>query len=167
MGFVGHPWLRQRVYERLKLAVKHNHIAANIQGKHDMKDPLAEKASNPKGLETPVKQPYAKPVLRVHGSVKNLTRGNNGSGTDRSNRRRRSDRNVKENLVRIGDHPLGIGLYLFDYKPDYRETWGQGRQFGVMAQEVETVMPEAVSMHPDGYKLVDYAMLGISLKAKI
>ena len=135
-----------------------------------MKDPLAEKACNPRGLQTPVKQPYAKPVLRVHGSVKNLTQGNTGTGPDWRGRLRRtfpSDRNIKQNIVRVGDHPLGIGLYLFDYKPGYRETWGQGRQFGVMAQEVETVMPQAVSTHPEGYKLVDYAMLGISHKANL
>jgi hypothetical protein len=68
---------------------------------------------------------------------------------------------VKENIVRVGDHPLGIGLYLFDYQPQYRETWGRGRRFGVMADEVEAVRPEAVSVHPDGYKQVNYAMLGI------
>jgi len=73
-----------------------------------------------------------------------------------------SDRAAKENIVLIGTHPLGIGLYLFDYKPAYRQTWGCGRQFGVMADEVEGVMPEAVSIHADGHKLVDYAMLGIS-----
>lgn len=38
----------------------------------------------------------------------------------------------------------------------------QSRQFGVMADEVETVMPEAISVHPDGYKMVNYALLGIS-----
>lgn len=31
-----------------------------------------------------------------------------------------------------------------------------------MADEVEKVMSEAVSVHSDGYKMVDYAMLGIS-----
>ena len=72
-----------------------------------------------------------------------------------------SDRAVKENIVRVGTHPLGIGLYLFDYKPEYRETVGFGRQFGVMADEVEAVLPQAVVMHPDGYKMVDYALLGI------
>ncbi len=135
-----------------------------------MKDPLQEKACNSKDPETPVKQSYAKPVLRVHGSVKNLTRGSTGSRADRQglNRTRRgSDRRIKENIVRIGDHPLNIGLYLFDYKPGFGETWGQGRQFGVMAQEVESIMPQAVSTHPEGYKLVDYAMLGVSLKAKL
>ena len=72
-----------------------------------------------------------------------------------------SDPRAKENVIRIGTHSLGIGLYLFDYKPEYREQWGLGRQFGVMADEVETVMPEAVSVHPDGYKRVNYGMLRI------
>ena len=54
-----------------------------------------------------------------------------------------------------------MGLYLFDYKAEYRQQWGQGRQFGVMAQEVETFMPQAVCVHSDGYKMVKYAMLGI------
>jgi hypothetical protein len=31
-----------------------------------------------------------------------------------------------------------------------------------MAGEVEAVMTEAVSMHPDGYQMVDYGMLWIS-----
>ena len=72
-----------------------------------------------------------------------------------------SDRKFKENIVHIGTHPLGIGLYLFDYKPEFRELGGFGRQFGVMADEVKTVLPQAVVMHPDGYKTVDYALLGI------
>ena len=79
-----------------------------------------------------------------------------------TNRKPASERRVKEDIVRIGDHPLGFGLYLFDYRPEHRAQWGHGRQFGVMIDEVEIVMPEAVSMHPDGYKRVDYAMLGIS-----
>lgn len=73
-----------------------------------------------------------------------------------------SDVRLKENLSRIGEHPLGIGLYLFDYKSPFRDQWGQGRQFGVVAQEVERVMPAAVTMHPSGYKMVNLAMLGIS-----
>jgi len=77
-----------------------------------------------------------------------------------------SDRAIKQGLARIGEHPLGVGLYLFDYKPGFRDLCGHGRQFGVMADEVETVLPEAVSVHPNGYKMVDYAMLGISRPAR-
>lgn len=72
-----------------------------------------------------------------------------------------SEQRVKENITRIGDHPLGFGLYLFDYRAEHRDQWGHGRQFGVMIDEVEAIVPEAVSMHADGFKRVDYAMLGI------
>lgn len=86
----------------------------------------------------------------------------NGACSTQTTRRPCSERRVKENIVRIGDHPLGFGLYLFDYRKEHRALWGHGRQFGVMIDEVEIVVPEAVGMHPDGYKRVDYAMLGIS-----
>lgn len=62
-----------------------------------------------------------------------------------------SDRRLKSNVVRIGTHPLGIGIYEYDI-------FGE-RQRGVMADEVEAVMPEAVTTHPFGYKMVYYEML--------
>ena len=109
------------------------------------------------------KAAYSPPVLKVYGSVSRLTRGTGGSQADKSNMTKMaaSDRSIKENIVRVGEHPLGIGLYLFDYKTEYREQWGSGRQFGVMADEVDAVMPEAVVVHPDGYKMVNYGLLGI------
>jgi hypothetical protein len=72
-----------------------------------------------------------------------------------------SDQATKENICRIGTHPIGIGLYLFHYKSQFRDEWGHERQFGVMAHEVEEVLPAAVSVDADGLKRVDYAMLGI------
>ena len=45
-------------------------------------------------------------------------------------------------MFRIGHHPNGFGLYLFDYKVEFQGAWGRGRQFGVMADEVESVMPD-------------------------
>ena len=120
-----------------------------------------------------VKLPYSAPALLVFGQVAALTCS--GSGCNQSDSAgctvgtgsnmgatKASDRNAKENIVRISDHPLGLGLYLFDYKAEYRHQWGQGRQFGVMAQEVEALMPEAVCVHPDGYRMVNYAMIGIT-----
>lgn len=65
-----------------------------------------------------------------------------------------SDRRLKKNINRVGTHPLGIGVYEFEY------VWGGGTQVGVMADEVETVMPEAVVTGSTGYKLVNYSMLG-------
>jgi hypothetical protein len=62
-----------------------------------------------------------------------------------------SDRRLKSNIVRIGTHPLGIGVYEYDINGE--------RQRGVMADEVETVLPEAVITRSDGYKMVNYGLL--------
>ena len=117
--------------------------------------------------EPRIRKVYTAPNLVVYGAVGGLTQSGSmgmreNTGNSGLDRRLGSERRVKENIVRIGDHPLGFGLYLFDYRPEHRAQWGHGRQFGVMIDEVEIVMPEAVCMHPDGYKRVDYAMLGIS-----
>ncbi len=120
-------------------------------------------------LRSSPKRSYATPVLHVYGSVRQLTLGSSGTRNDGGGTRRRrgSDRSIKENIRRIGIHPLGIGLYLFEYKPDYREEGGEGRHFGVMADEVESVLPQAVGRHARGHKTVDYAMLGISVPDRV
>lgn len=111
------------------------------------------------------KVPYSTPALVVYGTVMALTQGSLSAGTDNPSAGKdmtQSDPALKENIVAVGSHPLlGIGLYLFDYKAAFRDACGHGRQFGVMADEVEVVMPEAVSVHANSYKQVDYAMLGI------
>lgn len=64
----------------------------------------------------------------------------------------KSDRRLKSNIVRLGTHPLGIGIY--DYDLDGR------RERGVMADEVLRVRPDAVLTHPDGYLMVRYDLIG-------
>jgi len=107
---------------------------------------------------------YTKPKLVRYGDVRTLTQS--GSQPMMENvanpaRTMGSSRDIKENIVRVGEHPLGIGIYLFDYKAGFRDAYGRGRKLGPMADEVEEVMPGAVSIHPQGHKVVDYAMLGI------
>ena len=116
--------------------------------------------ASPKGR----KARYSSPVLRTYGSVNALTMGMGGTVADFMGiaMMGASERRLKERVVRVGTHPRGFGLYLFDYKAAHCERLGRGRQFGVMADEVEKVMPRAVVMHPDGYREVDYAMLGIN-----
>ena len=127
------------------------------------------------GRSNSKKRSYQQPVLKIYGTVKALTAGGTGQSSESAatpahcaeldhkvNPNCPSDRSLKENIVCVGAHPLGIGLYLFNFKPAYRGTYGHGRQFGVMADEVERVLPGAVHLHPGGYKLVDYGVLGVS-----
>lgn len=52
-------------------------------------------------------------------------------------------------------------LYLSDYKNIFYRQHGDDRQFGVMADEAEKIIPEAVSTNADRFMQVDYAMLDI------
>jgi hypothetical protein len=61
-----------------------------------------------------------------------------------------SDRRLKKNIKQISTRPDGLNVYEFDY------VWGGGRQIGLMAQEVQTIYPGAVS-ESGGYLMVDYS----------
>lgn len=117
-----------------------------------------------------VRKPYAAPTLVLFGEVAALTQGSSCSEPNDNETANCSpgsmgmhvsDRRAKTGIERIGTHPRGFGLYLFDYKPEFQARWGTGRQFGVMADEVEQQVPAAVVEHEDGYKRVCYEMLGI------
>jgi hypothetical protein len=62
-----------------------------------------------------------------------------------------SDRRLKSNIVQVGTHPLGIGIYEYDI-------FGK-RELGVMADEVATVMPDAIVPHQSGFMMVNYGKL--------
>ena len=107
-----------------------------------------------------VKAPYRTPRLEVLGSLRAATRGTNGMGFDAANgMTMMSDRRAKEDIVKVGQHPLGLGIYLFRYKAPFSRLYGTGRHIGVMADEVAEKYPDAVSRHEDGYLRVDYGRL--------
>ena len=62
-----------------------------------------------------------------------------------------SDRRLKSNIVQVGTHPLGIGIYEYDI-------FGK-RERGVMADEVAKVMPDAIVPHESGFMMVNYGKL--------
>jgi len=70
-----------------------------------------------------------------------------------------SDVNLKENIKKVGSLDNGLNLYSYTYKDGY--DLPKGKQVGVMAQEVEKVIPEAVVDMPNGFKGVNYALLGV------
>ena len=114
----------------------------------------------------PKKKPYIKPELTVYGEVRVLTQAqttgsmesSGGTGVQMSS----CERRLKQRIARVGEHPLGVGLYLFDYRPEFQAAYGCGRQFGVMVDEVEALMPGAVHLNALGHKTVNLTMLGIS-----
>jgi hypothetical protein len=71
-----------------------------------------------------------------------------------------SERSAKQDIERVGTHPeLGVGIYRFRYRKPYRARWGAGEQVGVMIDELQAVLPEAIGFSHDGYKVVNYGML--------
>ena len=72
----------------------------------------------------------------------------------------KSDRRLKKNIRIVGrDERTGLMLYEFEYVN------GDGRRYrGVMADEVESRFPDAVTYDDLGYASVDYAQLGIEFQ---
>lgn len=65
-----------------------------------------------------------------------------------------SDRRLKHDVRRIGTTDNGLPVYTFRYNSD------GSKHVGVMAQDVEKVMPWAVVEMDNGYKAVNYDMVG-------
>ncbi len=68
-----------------------------------------------------------------------------------------SDLRLKENIKHIGEIKDGIKLYTWDWKEGHEDIVGSQPTYGVLAQELMEVMPEAVHMGDDGYYRVDYS----------
>lgn len=68
-----------------------------------------------------------------------------------------SDERAKENKNKIGVLGKGIPLYTYNYKGS------DVPQVGVMAQDAEKVVPDAVRTRPDGLKEVSYPRLRMAL----
>jgi hypothetical protein len=49
--------------------------------------------------------------------------------------------------------------YEYEYKPEWKDKAGYGKHIGVMAQEVEKVIPYAVITLDNGFKKVRYDLL--------
>ncbi len=71
---------------------------------------------------------------------------------------RRSDFRLKHEIILLGHLNNGVGLYRFVYNG------GETTYVGVIAQEVQKVMPQAVSRGRDGYLRVFYDKLGVKFQ---
>ena len=80
-----------------------------------------------------------------------------------------SDSTLKRNIVPLGSETdvlaslslLSGSHFEWDKRDPRTAKWGTGRQFGVLSDEIEQVIPEAVWIDPtDGSKRVNYLMIG-------
>jgi hypothetical protein len=95
-----------------------------------------------------VVRPVVAPVVGVRGVARRTTR----------RVVRRSDMMLKHDISLIGHLENGLGFYRFSYNG------GDTAYVGVMAQEVQTVMPAAVLRGSDGYLRVSYDMVGVKFE---
>jgi Chaperone of endosialidase len=82
--------------------------------------------------------------------------GFGGGGFGGGGGRHFSDIRLKEDIAPLGRLDNGIGVYRFRYRGNDHTTY-----VGVMAQEVQTIVPNAVSRGRGGYLRVDYDKLGL------
>ena len=96
----------------------------------------------------PVVRPVVAPIVGVRGVARRTTR----------RVVRRSDMMLKHDIFLIGHLENGLGFYRFTYNG------GNKAYVGVMAQEVQTIMPAAVLRGNDGYLRVSYDKLGVKFQ---
>lgn len=72
-----------------------------------------------------------------------------------------SDIALKTNIQFENKIKNNLPIYTFEY---INKNHGDGRFEGVMAQDVEKTYPQAVSISPEGYKMVDYSQIGIEFR---
>ncbi len=68
-----------------------------------------------------------------------------------------SDIRVKHDVFQLARTDTGLGVYR------YRYNWSEQLYVGVMAQEVEKIVPAAVTHGADGYLRVNYELIGLKL----
>ena len=133
-----------------------------------MKPPITD--SNLQCLIT--RRAYIAPSLMCYGFVHDLTQAGTTGPSESANpciatefthkpnpSCTMSDLRLKTNIWPMSTTQCGLGLYLFEYKAEYKAECGHGSFFGYMAQEVLQKYPSAVVTCPDGYLAIDYCRL--------
>jgi hypothetical protein len=72
-----------------------------------------------------------------------------------------SDERMKTNVKFVRKMPNGLNLYQYEYRKEFKDIAGHGVFEGYMAHEVEKRYPKAVQIESNGYKSVNYSLVGI------
>src|SRR6266849_8822709 len=97
-------------------------------------------------------------LLHDEGNPTDPTCHNTGTGSHSCKNAVPCDIRLKHDIALLGRLDNGLGLYRFSYN-------GSDKAYvGVMAQEVQAIMPDAVVRGPDGYLNVLYENLGVKFQ---
>lgn len=72
-----------------------------------------------------------------------------------------SDIDLKRDIKRVGKLPNGINVYKWSWTEEAKKIVGNQPEYGVIAQEVQEILPHAVKRGDHGYLMVNYAALGV------
>lgn len=78
-----------------------------------------------------------------------------------------SDERVKKDIKRFDAKEFLDSLEGYEFNYKHPEKHGEGPQVGVMAQDIEQVMPQMVGQDPDGTKTIDYTKAGGPIMASL
>jgi hypothetical protein len=113
---------------------------------------VAHRASAPRASAPRVSSGRSAHVAHRGGGGMRASGGRGGGGRGGG---RRSDARLKHDIVLLGRLENGLGFYRFSYN-------GSSKVYvGVLAQEVQQVMPQAVVRGADGYLNVYYDKVGV------
>ena len=98
----------------------------------------------------------SRPSVSHGGGRPSVSRGGGGGGRGGGGGGRRSDVNLKQDIVPLARLDHGLELYRFRYKDGDPTIY-----VGVMAQDVQKIDPKSVWRAGDGYLRVDYDRIGV------
>lgn len=131
-------------------------VARRQEGEYDLEADLAN-LSGQVGQQAGLASLYS----GMFGGAGSLLGGVTSGATDvvTSLINKYSDVSLKTNIEPVGKLPNGINLYTWDWTEKGKDLAGDTPTYGVLAQEVQQIIPEAVTRGEHGYLTVDYSKL--------
>ena len=136
-------------------------VARRQQGEYDLEAALAN-LSGQVGQQSALGSLYGSMFSGAGGLIGSLSQSGGeflGSVLGGSKPWWLSDVSLKTNITKVGSLDNGINLYTWDWTEEGKRLAGDAPAYGVLAQEVQQTMPEAVTRGDHGYLMVNYSKL--------
>ncbi len=133
-------------------------VARRQQGEYDLEAALAN-LSGQVGQQSALGSLYGSMFSGAGGLLGSLTGAGGSIAEELIKKLPFSDIRLKDNITKVGELDSGINLYTWEWNEEGKRLAGDTPTFGVLAQEVQEVTPEAVTRGNHGYLMVNYAKL--------